>query len=357
MSAVSALRAPSRLPAWLGGRVPALAPATTPRELARRTLYDEVGDLLMAHDLALSDVNFAVAIAHLSGDQRIRPRVDGLLREEGRLTDTALAAIHDELDHAIRPEMLATLAERLMEKLEECLRIVSQSTETARDFGAAVDDEVAGFAHDPLGAFDRLLSLTRSVVENARVMEEQLGDTRRETERLRGNLQRAQRAADRDHLTGLHNRRRFDACLSAIDPLSHGGSVALLDIDDFKLINDGHGHEAGDRVLRFFARMLKSELGEQVVLARHGGEEFAVLFPEQEVADAYALLDAARQALAARSLVNQATGIAFGQISFSAGLAPIDGDGRGALRAADKALYEAKRSGKNRIRLAEQIGG
>jgi diguanylate cyclase len=319
------------------------------REQARRKLYDDVGDLLIAHELTLSEVNFAVALAHLSGDPRVTPRVEALLREGAPLSDAAFAALHDELDHAIRPEMLADVAERLTAKLEECLRIVSRSGESAKDFGAAVTHEVAGFERDPLGAFTRLLSLTRSVVDNARAMEEQLGSTRAETERLRGNLQRAQRAADRDHLTGLPNRRCFDSSLAAIDPAAPGGAVALLDIDDFKQINDRHGHEAGDRVLRFFARLLKSELGDEVVVARHGGEEFAVLFPQGDLPLARARLDAARETLVARSLVNQATGVAFGQISFSAGIARLDGDGRKALRAADKALYQAKRDGKNRV--------
>lgn len=355
MSAVVPIRAATRLPSWLGGRsAPATAASPMPsRELARRKLYDDVGDFLIAHDLALSETNFAVALAHLSGDPRVTPRIDALLRENRHLTDAMLAAVEDEREDTIRPEMLASVAGRLTEKLEECLRIVSRSTASAKDFGAAVREEVAGFDDDPLGAFDRLLSLTRDVVENARLMEEQLDSTRAETERLRGNLQRVQRAADRDHLTGLPNRRKFEACLLAIDPGAAGGSVALLDIDDFKLINDRHGHEAGDRVLRFVARLLKSELGEEVVVARHGGEEFAVLLPQADAPAAATLLDAARQALTGRSLVNQATGAAFGQISFSAGIAPLNGDGGAALRVADKALYEAKHAGKNRVRVAE----
>jgi diguanylate cyclase len=295
MTIAAPARSVARLPGWLGKRAVPAVTQSRPREQARRKLYDDVGDFLIAHDLTISETNFAVALAHLSGDPRITPRVDALLREPGRLTDAMLATVQQDVDQPIRPEVLAPLAERLTATLEECLRIVSQSSEHAKDFGAAVKGEVAAFASDPVGAFDRLLKLTSSVVENARAMEERLDSTRQETARLRGNLQRAQRAADRDHLTDLPNRRCFENALSAMDPAGPGGCVALLDIDDFKLINDSHGHEAGDRVLRFVARLLGAELGEGVLVARYGGEEFAVLFAAAQLDHASAALDTARR--------------------------------------------------------------
>jgi diguanylate cyclase len=103
-------------------------------------------------------------------------------------------------------------------------------------------------------------------------------------------------------------------------------------------------------VLRFVAGFLERELGGDVLVARHGGEEFACLFRHGDASAAIARLDAARERLSARSLVNQETGLAFDRVTFSAGVAPLGADGgAAALAEADLALYAAKHAGKNRV--------
>ncbi|PAV67967.1 hypothetical protein WR25_10156 [Diploscapter pachys] len=91
------------------------------------------------------------------------------------------------------------------------------------------------------------------------------------------------------------------------------------------------------------------ELGVAAFVARHGGEEFACLFEDMDPADAIDRLDIAREALAARTLVNQTTGEGIGQLTFSAGVAAFYGNPASAMRTADEALYLAKRRGKNRV--------
>jgi diguanylate cyclase len=178
----------------------------------------------------------------------------------------------------------------------------------------------------------------------------QLERTRREADSLRRDLRQARRAAERDHLTGLPNRRALEAALRALDAGDTPATVALCDIDDFKQVNDRFGHAAGDRVLRFVAGFLERELGGDVLVARHGGEEFACLFRRADSRAAMARLDTARERLSARSLVNQETGLAFDRVTFSAGVAPLGEDGgAAALAEADLALYAAKHAGKNRV--------
>lgn len=150
-----------------------------------------------------------------------------------------------------------------------------------------------------------------------------------------------------DALTGAPNRRTWDMELSRACKVSRDAatplSVAMLDIDHFKVYNDTHGHQAGDLVLREVVAAWTEQLGEEGFLARYGGEEFAVLFPELTPGVAAARLEALRRVTP------------HGQ-TFSAGVAlwdPLTEPGA-AVAQADAALYDAKRTGRDRILIAEQ---
>ncbi len=348
MSRATASRQPL-LPQWL--RRPADFASTCaepgPRERARRARFNEIGEFLFHHDLELSEANFAVAKAHLAGDPAIAGAVTAMLREHDRLTDAMLAPLASGGDRALRVDAVGELAERLAREAAECVRIIAASQSSGIDYRAALNAEVTVLSSDPVGALDRLIGLTTGMVDATRAMEEQLDTARLEAERLRSNLRRAQREADRDHLTGLPNRRHFEARLGALVPGSTA-AVALCDIDDFKLVNDAHGHSTGDRVLKYIARLLRASLGESAIVARYGGEEFVCLFEDQTVAEAEALIEATRERLLSRSLANRTDGRAIGRVTFSTGVAAVGSDTREAVRLADEALYEAKRAGKNR---------
>ncbi|MCB2059483.1 MAG: GGDEF domain-containing protein, partial [Novosphingobium sp.] len=119
-------------------------------------------------------------------------------------------------------------------------------------------------------------------------------------------------------------------------------------------INDTHGHEAGDRVIKVIADTLAKIANNSCFIARHGGEEFVLLFRNMSIADAKARLDEVREQLAERRLINRKNDVPFGQITFSGGVADVFAfqDPGAALRAADEALYIAKENGRNRIVLA-----
>src|SRR5690606_9243038 len=124
-------------------------------------------------------------------------------------------------------------------------------------------------------------------------------------------------------------------------------ALVLLDIDDFKQVNDTLGHSAGDRTLREFAAMLKSELRPDDRSARYGGEEFVLLLPGAAADGAVEMVRRLQRRLAERTLLGAA---AKPQFTFSGGVTTVvGGDLAQALELADDALYEAKRSGKNRV--------
>jgi len=162
-----------------------------------------------------------------------------------------------------------------------------------------------------------------------------------------------------DGLTGIANRRGCEDALS--HEIARAGrlgtplSLVVSDLDDFKAVNDAHGHVVGDDVLREFAAVLRSTLRESDVAGRWGGEEFVLLLPGTEAEGGVQLAERVRTAFAERSFLGRDKAVLHVTCSF--GVAQL-GSGVGEqelFAAADRALYEAKRRGKNRVELAAAI--
>lgn len=182
---------------------------------------------------------------------------------------------------------------------------------------------------------DSLLMLTR-----------QLDSTNRELTRLSAV----------DGLTGIANRRQLDEvlvrewrrCMRAEEPIS----LLMADVDYFKQFNDGYGHQAGDACLKSVAEILQAQLRRPAdLVARYGGEEFAIILPETDSSGALRLAESMRQAVEVRGMRHE--GSLFGIVTISLGVAtmiPQQADDLSRLLgAADWALYESKRLGRNRV--------
>lgn len=151
--------------------------------------------------------------------------------------------------------------------------------------------------------------------------------------------------AERDPLTGVHNRRGFFAAATRVLRPERPGVIALIDLDHFKAINDSLGHAGGDVILHAFAERLCEGVRRSDICARWGGEEFAVLLPGASLAQAREVMDRLRASLASHPLSPDAA------LTFSCGLAPIK-EATTLLEAAhraDQALYAAKNDGRDRI--------
>ncbi len=157
------------------------------------------------------------------------------------------------------------------------------------------------------------------------------------------------RDARTDQLTGLPNRRRLLAALAECVGGDEAGCIALIDLDHFKAVNDAHGHAAGDAVLRNVATAARHGLRGSDMLARIGGEEFALLMPGASLAMAEAIC--ARLATRVSDTATEFAGLHL-RITASIGLAALAGDAPGAMAAADRALYQAKAGGRDRLTVA-----
>jgi len=162
-----------------------------------------------------------------------------------------------------------------------------------------------------------------------------------------------------DGLTGIANRRQCEDSLTSeiarSDRLAAPLSLVLADLDDFKRINDEHGHTVGDDVLREFAAVLRATVRESDIAGRWGGEEFVLILPGTDAEGGARLADRVRAALAERSFAGRDGEVVTVTCSF--GVAELhEGEReRELFAAADGALYRAKREGKNRVELAAGV--
>jgi len=199
-----------------------------------------------------------------------------------------------------------------------------------------------------------ILTETRRMAEHNHVLESHLSRSAGEVETLRRDLVNTRKEAMTDALTGIGNRKFFDAKLreAATGSMETGESMSLLmiDIDHFKSFNDRFGHQAGDQVLIMVARALTDSIKGQDTVARYGGEEFGIILPRTELDGAAALATQICDSLAHRYIKPRSTEEDFGIVTVSIGVAAYRlGEPLTVLiDRADVALYRAKSTGRNR---------
>ena len=265
-----------------------------------------------------------------------------LITERGRMVyaNPAYLRLSGYSDHELRalpslidlapPEQQAALHESLRQRMAGVPRDSQYEGQMVRKDGVVIDVETAMRPLTAEGSA-RLIAVVRDITERKRVDVE-----------LRISEQRAFAAARQDALTGIPNRRSWDEELPrALARSRRDGSpvtVAMLDLDNFKTYNDDWGHGRGDELLREVSARWTEPLREVDMLARYGGDEFAVLLPGSTVDEARHVIERLRDASS-------------GLIVFSAGLAGWDGveSAESLMARADAALYNSKRSGTGRV--------
>jgi len=270
-----------------------------------------------------------------------------LIYKQGQLKHSILEA-RETLKH-----MAAEFVERLVEMSEHAGEYHQKidgyqqqiaNTEDMAELSKILDNlmqDTKAMQLDALRAYDELKDTQARVAQaEARI------------EQLTLEIEQVSRTAQQDHLTGALNRRgmenAFEREFGRADRTGMPLSVALLDIDHFKKLNDSLGHDAGDVALAHLARVVKESLRPTDILARYGGEEFVIIMPETSVEEGIQVMVRVQRELTKNFFLHDNQKVL---ITFSAGVSqrhPEEGQ-EDLVKRADGALYRAKHAGRNRV--------
>lgn len=313
--------------------------------------FGKIGDFFSEHGLTASPRNYDIAYRYLVEEEpQIVEAVNELLASRSGLTDHTVGELHARGQAVVTAEMLTQFVSRAQSYISKTAEIIDQSHSSVKTFGDSLE-----LVELPQGLAGQIVELTKTMIVKSRRFESKLKRMDSEIGELRTRLDDARKDAMQDPLTGLPNRRAFleklNDAISGVAENDQTVCVAYCDIDHFKAINDSYGHEVGDRVIQFIGKRIQESATATMSVARYGGEEFVVLFENSSLGAAYDHMDALRIEIGERRLVRRDNGEPLGKISFSAGVAALQGaiDGQGLLKAADQALYRAKELGRDRI--------
>ncbi len=194
------------------------------------------------------------------------------------------------------------------------------------------------------------------VIANNNEIHSNILDAQETVKRLQSKMEEVADMATIDALTGLYNRRALFSRLteeySRARRYGQGFSILLIDIDDFKKVNDEHGHQVGDGILRGLGAFLRQNLRDSDFPSRYGGEEFICLLPSTDLIQASQAGEKIRKQLSSSKLSSKKMGMSL-QITVSIGAATLNAnegeDIDSLIKRADDALYQAKRNGKNQL--------
>lgn len=343
----------------------------------------------LAHRLEMITADDAEVRAGLLELLRLLLRnIDELVLDDNWLAGQ-IEMLRELVDVPPNPRMIDDAGRRLKDLIYKQSQLKHNLVETQRHLRtmlAGFVDQLARFSestgtyHDRIGAcaqriaeasdigaigplLDEVMLETRSIQDKAKRSRDELIAAREQARaaeeriaKLQEDLDEASRLMRHDQLTGALNRRGLEEMFETESARAQrrGSSlaVALLDIDNFKRLNDSFGHKVGDEALIHLARVVRQHLRPQDVLARYGGEEFVILLPETTPAEAYNALTRLQRELTREFFMADQQKLI---ITFSAGLTLIGREEsmQPALARADGAMYQAKQAGRNRVVIAD----
>jgi diguanylate cyclase len=316
-----------------------------------KLLVDNVGELILDDDWVHGQVamlkDLLTEPKSLRAIEDAELRIRDLIIRQSTLKANLLAA-RDAMK-----EMLSGFVQRLADFADHTSTYHDRIESCARRIAAASDigelSTVVGEVMQETRAMQLTAQRSRDELQDAR---RRVSEAEAQVHQLQEELCRASELIRHDQLTGVLNRRgleeAFDREIKRAARHEETICVAVLDIDDFKKLNDSLGHEAGDAALIHLTRVIREALRPQDTVARYGGEEFVIILPATALEDAKEALVRLQRSLTKRFFLHDNQRLL---ITFSAGVTEL---ARGctreqAIHRADQLMYEAKRAGKNRV--------
>ncbi len=299
-------------------------------------------------------------------DPSLNQRINDIFRNGGTPDADLAEALYNEFLKSDVSDRMSDVSERMHARIEAVHDAIDLAMNNAQTYSGSLE-AAAGQLCQPLSPeaikllADNLLAQTLEMRETNLSLEEKLQASRDDIASLQRDLDDVRRESLLDPLTKIANRKGLDDELERAIFEARAGdlplSLIIVDIDHFKTFNDNFGHQTGDQVLRLVAMTLKSNIKGKDVAARYGGEEFVAVLPSTDLAGAVIAAENIRKAIQAKELLKRSTKERLGRITASFGVAafhPTD-TASSLIERADRCLYGAKRSGRNRVVSEEEL--
>lgn len=312
------------------------------------------------HGIAPNPVNFTLAYEYILGrDQALKQAMDEVLTKEPLQHDMAAELYRRFIwdnDNRHMEEIRAEMRGLIIETLSGVNLASQNAAQSTSTLAASSKRLTQGPSVEELHSIvNEVVEETHNLAHNSNSLKQMLDDTRHEIDALREELERTRQQATTDALTGLVNRHGFESALQiACNEASQHRQVLtllILDIDHFKQVNDNYGHLVGDKVIRNVGTILSANIKGKDMVARIGGEEFAVLLPGTSLENGMRVGEILRLNIERSRLKRTVTGQIVGHVTVSVGVAEylFGEDTDNLLKRADDALYTSKHAGRNRV--------
>jgi diguanylate cyclase len=323
------------------------------------TTADRANRLMSQHGVPPTPDNFSVWFYYaMGGSLTLKKTIDVLIANK-RKFDSAVN--RDLYVTYVNPHSDRSTSEDFPEQLRGVI-------DSAKDFLAtAISDnrtqmatlgEVSSecqAAADPRPIIEKLVKELSNATSRSSALEANFLKTTEDLDQIKDSLKQAEEHSNTDALTGLANRRSIEAFLrSAQMAAMEAGtplSILMIDIDDFKKFNDSFGHQVGDHVLRLVGKVLAESVRDCDLAARYGGEELMAILPGAPLEACADAAERIRRRISEARLTRRTTGEEISSVTVSIGVAQfrMGESADGMIERCDRALYQAKRAGRNRV--------
>lgn len=311
--------------------------------------------------LSPNPINYTLCYEYVSGrNQALRVALEKFLSTQTRLEkETAITLYRDYIwdeDRKALEDQSVGLHRLMAETLTGVEESANKASESSERF--VLNSKRIDASKDILEirqVVSEVVAETHSMAKNSLVLKDMLLETKREVGNLRKELQRSQKQAKTDGLTGLLNNREFHREIAknilSVKETGESLSLLLIDIDNFKSINDEYGHLVGDKLLRFISAQFTNNVKGQDIIARTGGEEFAILLPNTGLDQARMLAEIIRTRIAKSRFRRTGDAESIEAVTLSVGVTSYKSNEEldEFVSRADQALHQSKQRGKNRV--------